>query len=102
MEDFGALDSLKLNYRFFMKHKKHAIKMGLVTVLILFVAYIPLLIIQFSTIVAQLKGQIVQPTTMYLIYNNLLNIPILIAYVVITMFYTISYMKIKRKKPKQS
>ena len=98
MEDLGALESLKLNYLFFMKHKKNAIKMGLLTILVLIVAYIPLLIIQFSTIIASFKGQIVQLTTMSLIYNNLLSIPILIAYVVITMFYTISYMKIKRKK----
>jgi len=98
LEKAGAWKSIKLNYHLFMKHKRHTVKMALLTILIMIVASLPSLTLQFQAIIASFSGQVVEqtPSLSLSLINQLLTIPIQIAIVVITVFYTLAYLKLKK------
>lgn len=97
LEKGGAFDSINLSYHFFMKHKGHTIKMGLITFVLLILAYLPALSFQFRTIFASFQGQLIQPTIASSLYAQLLSIPVHVLSIIIIMFYCLAYIQLKNK-----
>ncbi len=97
LEETKAWESIKLLYQFFLRHKAHTLKMGLLSLLLLFMALIPSLLLQWQTLFAAAKGQIVQTTPLFALYSQLLGIPSLIVYVAVTLLYCLAYVQVGKK-----
>lgn len=97
LENYGAGESIRQNYRFFMKHTGHSIAMGLVSILLVLLAVLPLFIFQFQKIFASLGGQVLQPSLASSLQTQILSLPVLLLEVVIILFYCLAYLQLKKK-----
>lgn len=94
MEDTSALETVKLSYSLFMKHKGLTLKLGLMAFLVSMLAYLPLLIFQFQSFF--LDYQMLAQTPMFSLYSQLFGIPVIIASLIMNIYYILAYLKMKK------
>lgn len=93
LEDKEAWESIKLNYHLFWRNKKNVLAMGVRSILILIIAYLPLLVYMYAPLVIapeNVNAYLLQATTSY--WYILLSIPLFVAGLGIMMFYMLVYM----------
>ncbi|GEM_PF-6412104 len=92
MENVDAWKAIKSSYQLFMKHKATTLALGLLSVLISFLAYLPVLIYQIPR--GDFFGN--QQVSLFSLPNQLVSIPLAVAQLFLLVLYVLAYLRIKK------
>jgi hypothetical protein len=94
-EEKDPWETLKLVFNYFMENKLHSLKLGLISLLVLYIAYIPMLVFIFTVGATEIYYYIANNFVTYFVVIFLTGIPVIIAFIWVIMFYCLAYIKKK-------
>lgn len=91
IENKGVFESIKITYKYFIRNKLHSLVMGIISFILLVIAYIPIFLLMLLIGPVNLTMYVLEHPTAYYTYSHIATIPMIVIFIWIIMFYSLAY-----------